>query len=1172
MSIEKDRRRALQDALEKRVLCLDGAMGTALQDRNLTVEDFGGEAYEGCNENLVLTRPDVIKEIHHEYLRAGADIIETNTFGSTPVVMDEYDLSHKAIEITVVAAQLARQAADEASTDEKPRWVAGSIGPTTKAISVTGGITFESLIENFEIQSRALIEGGADFLLLETCQDTRNVKAGLLAIENISKELGIDIPVAVSGTIEPMGTMLAGQNVEALISSLSHVELLYTGLNCATGPEFMTDHIRSMSAISPYPVACIPNAGLPDEDGNYLETPEMMRKVLERFGEEAWLNLIGGCCGTTPKHIEVFSELASRMKPRMHRAEKRSSLSGIEYLEITEDKRPILVGERTNVIGSRMFKRLIVEEKWEEAAEIGRKQVKNGAQIVDVCLANPDREEADDMEMFLDKVTRLVKVPLMIDSTDKEVVELALTYCQGKAIINSINLEDGLERFDDICPLAKRYGAALVVGTIDEDPVQAMAVTRERKLQIAERTYKILTEDYGIPEEDIYWDPLVFPCGTGDKNFLGSAIETIEGVRLIKERFPKTKTVLGISNVSFGLPPAGREVLNSVFLYENVKAGLDLALVNSQKLERYANIPDEEKELCMEILRTGSDDAVAKFAAHFRNRKATEKVSTENLSLDERLARYIVDGTKDGLEADIDEKLQDTAPLDIINGPLMDGMDEVGRLFNANELIVAEVLQSAEVMKTAVAKLEPLMDKTDAAGRGKVLLATVKGDVHDIGKNLVEIILSNNGFDVVNLGIKVPPDQLIRATREHKPDIIGLSGLLVKSAQEMVTTAEDLSKAGSDVPILVGGAALSRNFVDKRIAPRYDGTVAYAKDAMDGLGLAKRIVDADEKQVLDQELEARRIKLAKEVPDKKPAPAAPARRSSLVEIIETPPPVVDFDNHILTNTPLEHIWSYINPLMLYGRHLGLKGQMLRKLGTPAQNELAQTEAGQKALQIWEAVEDVKKIHRETLQAKALFQFFQAESEGNILHVFDGNGNRLESIEFPRQPRKDGLCLADYCNPAGTVMDNIAVTLTTCGSQVREVAEDLKQSGNYLHSHIVQALALETAEAYAELLHAKLRSMWGYPDSPDMTMLERFQAKYHGKRYSFGYPSCPDLEGQAILFRLVDAGSIGVDLTDGFMMEPEASTSAIVFHHPQAKYFALKSDGSTTSEEESRAEL
>lgn len=1172
MSLESDRRLALRNALKSRVLCLDGATGTALQDLNLTAADFGGPELEGCNENLVLTRPEVISQVHESYLKAGADIIETNSFGSAAVVLDEYDLAKDADEITFESARLARIQADAMSTDAKPRWVAGAMGPTTKAISVTGGITFEELIQNFEDQARELISGGADFLLLETCQDTRNVKAGLLGIENVCRDQSIEVPIAVSGTIEPMGTMLAGQGVDALVASLAHLDLLYLGLNCATGPEFMTDHIRSMAALASCNVACVPNAGLPDEDGMYLETPEMMRKILLRFGEEGWINLIGGCCGTTPGHIEVFSKLAEEIRPRNKFAARCSSLSGLDYLDVTDDKRPLLVGERTNVIGSRMFKRLIVEEKWEEAAEIGRKQVKNGAQIVDICLANPDREEAEDMAKFLDFITRLVKVPLMIDSTDKDVVELALTYCQGKAIINSVNLEDGVKRFDEVCPLARRYGAALVVGTIDEDPVQAMGITRQRKLEIAERTHQILTEEYDIPEEDIYWDPLVFPCGTGDKNFLGSAIETIEGIRLIKARFPKTKTVLGISNISFGLPAAGREVLNSVFLYETVQAGLDLAIVNSQKLERYANISDEEKALCMAILETGNKEAITEFAAHFRNRKTSEKVSTENLSLDERLARYVVDGTKIGLLDDLDEKLKGTAPLDIINGALMDGMDEVGRLFNANELIVAEVLQSAEVMKAAVAKLEPLMDKETSSSRGKILLATVKGDVHDIGKNLVEIILSNNGFDVVNLGIKVPPDKLISATREHKPDLIGLSGLLVKSAQEMITTADDLAKAGSNVPILVGGAALSRNFVDKRIAPKYNGTVAYAQDAMDGLDLAKRIVDPEKKAILDAELQERRIQLVKDVPDKKVAPPAPARRSKLIPSIDAPPPAPDFDSHILANTPLEHIWSFINPLMLYGRHLGLKGQMLRKLGTAQQGELQETEAGRKALEIYESVEEVKREYRDVLRARAMFQFYRAESEGNILHVLSGSGKHLESIEFPRQPRKEGLCLADYSNAVGGSEDNIAMTITSCGNGVREAAERLKEKGDYLHSHIVQALALETAEAYAEFLHSKIRLMWGYPDAPSMTMLERFQARYHGKRYSFGYPACPDLESQAILFRLLKGEDIGVKLTDGFMMEPEASTSAIIFHHPEAKYFALKPDAASATPGAERAEV
>ncbi len=1159
MSESTDRAQALREAIRSRVLCLDGAMGTAIQAANLSDEDYGGPDLAGCNENLVLTRPEVIESIHGAYIEAGADIIETNTFGSTPLVMDEYDLSARANEITLIATQIARRAADKLSTPERPRWVAGSIGPTTKAISVTGGVTFDELIDNFGQQSRALIEGGADYLLVETCQDTRNIKASLIAIDRLASDLGRKIDVAVSGTIEPMGTMLAGQSVEALVASMSHLDLLYIGLNCATGPEFMTDHIRSMAQLARWPVACVPNAGLPDEDGNYLESPDMMASVLQRFFDGGWLNVIGGCCGTTASHIQRFARLAKDVEPRKIEPKQRSFLSGIDYVEITDDMRPVLVGERTNVIGSRMFKRLIVEEKWEEATEIGRKQVKNGAQIIDVCLANPDREEMEDMDKFLSIVGKLVRVPLMIDSTDEDVVELALQHSQGKAIINSVNLEDGEERFEKICPLANRYGAALVVGTIDEDPVQAMAVTRQRKLEVAERCHELLTTKYGIPEEDVYWDPLVFPCGTGDENFLGSAIETIEGVRMIKERFPMTKTVLGVSNISFGLPPAGREVLNSVFLYECVQAGLDLAIVNSQKLERYANIPDEDKALCMDILRTGNEEAVAAFAAHFRERRTTAKVATESLPLDERLARYVVDGTKEGLIADLEEKLNDTAPLDIINGPMMTGMDEVGRLFNANELIVAEVLQSAEVMKTAVAFLEPKMDANDSAGRGKVMLATVKGDVHDIGKNLVEIILSNNGFKVVNLGIKVAPDQLLKAAREHEPDIIGLSGLLVKSAQEMVTTAGDLASGGTDVPIMVGGAALSRNFVDKRIAPKYANTVAYAQDAMDGLELAKTIVDPDKKKALDGRLADRRETLAAEGPKKKTVVEAPAIRSTQVPIIEAPPAAPDFEPHVIRNTPLPHIWSFINPLMLYGRHLGLKGKMLRKLDTPEQHELKDMEGGEKALEVWEAVKAVKDKYAARLAPQAMFQFFRAESENNTLHVLSPEGKRLKSIDLPRQPRADGLCLADYANPVGGPDDNICVTLTTCGVQVRELAEELKQAGDYLHSHIVQALALETAEGYIELLHGKIRSMWGYPDPPEMTMLERFQARYHGKRYSFGYPACPDLEGQVHLFDLLDASKIGVSLTDGFMMEPEASTSSIVFHHPEAKYFALKPD-------------
>jgi 5-methyltetrahydrofolate--homocysteine methyltransferase len=1153
-----ERVRALEEALKQRVLCLDGAMGTALQAHNLTDADFGGAELYGCNENLVFTRPDVVESIHRLYGEAGADIFETDTFGGTPLVLAEYELEHQAIEINRRAAEIARKVADAMSTAEKPRFVAGSMGPTTKAISVTGGATFEEMIAHYKAQAKGLIEGGADYLLLETCQDTRNVKAGIIGIQEYGREIGEPIAIAVSGTIEPMGTMLAGQSVEALIASLSHVDLLYTGLNCATGPLFMTDHIRSMAALSPWPVACVPNAGLPDADGHYLETPEMMGQVLERFLEQGWLNLIGGCCGTRPEHVKRFSELAKSAKPRVVEKKSRSILSGIDFLDVTDDLRPVVVGERTNVIGSRAFKTMIVDEKFEEAAEIARRQVKNAAAIIDICLANPDRNEMEDMRRFLQHVTKMVKVPLMIDSTDPEVIELALTFCLGKAIINSINLEDGEERYHKVVPLARKYGAALVVGCIDEDPVQAMAVTRERKLQIAERSHALLTTKYGVPEEDIYWDPLVFPCGTGDAKFLGSAKETIEGVRLIKRRFPRTKTVLGISNVSFGLPTAGREVLNSVFLYRCTEAGLDLAIVNAEKLERFASIPQEERDLCDQVLATGSEEAVAKFTAHFRQRKPKEAVSQAKLSLDERLARYIVEGTKDGLVADLDLKLNESKPLDIINGPLMAGMDEVGRLFNANELIVAEVLQSAEAMKAAVGHLEPFMDKVDASLRGTVLLATVKGDVHDIGKNLVEIILSNNGFKVVNLGIKVPPDQLIKAAQEHAPDIIGLSGLLVKSAQEMVTTADDLDKAGFAVPILVGGAALTGTFVDNRIAPKYKGLVAYARDAMSGLDLAKRIVDGDQKKKLECEIKEAREKKAKEAQKPKVAAEPEAKRSTHVPIIETPPKAPDFDQHILTNTPLEHIWKFVNPLMLYGRHLGLKGHHLRLLDTPRQKELESTEAGQKALKFWHAVEDVKHEFKDVLESRAMYRFFRAESEANVLRFLSLEGTtELERIAFPRQPRTEGLCLADYVNPKGSSPDTVCVMFTTCGKGVRQTAEMLKQKGEYTKSHVLQALALETAEAYGELLHQKLRALWGFADPIEMTMLDRFRADYCGKRYSFGYPACPDLEDQAKLFKLMQPKQIGIELTEGFMMEPEASTSAIVFHHPIAHYFALK---------------
>src|ERR1041384_4855851 len=587
-----DRTQQLLDALDQRILVMDGAMGTMIQQKNLSAEDFGGPALDGCNENLVLTRPDVIKDIHRQYFLAGADIVETDTFGGTPLVLAEYGLANKAREINRVAAKIAREAAAEFNG-----FVAGSIGPTTKGITVTGGATFTDLIQHFHEQVLGPIEGGADILLVETCQDTRNIKAALIAIQ----QTGTKIPVMVSGTIEPMGTMLAGQAADALVASLQHVELLSVGLNCATGPEFMTDHIRTIHQMANTRVSCYPNAGLPNEDGLYLETPTTLASALERFVKNGWINIVGGCCGTTPAHIKAIAQMVDGKEPRRHRGQRKSWYTGIELVEATDDNRPLIVGERTNEVGSRAFKRLITEEKFEEASEIARAQVKHGAHIIDINLENTDRDELKDIDSFYEKVIHKVKAPIMIDTTNWKSIERALTYCQGKSIINSINFEDGEEKFHNVLPLVKKFGAAVVIGSIDEDKKQAQAITRERKLAIAQRAHKYCVE-HGIPEEDLIFDPLVFPCATGDENYIGSAVETVEGVRLIKEKLPKCKTVLGVSNVSFGLPAAAREVINSVFLYHATKAGLDLAIVNAEKLERYAMIPAAEKKLVEDLL------------------------------------------------------------------------------------------------------------------------------------------------------------------------------------------------------------------------------------------------------------------------------------------------------------------------------------------------------------------------------------------------------------------------------------------------------------------------------------------------------------------------------------------------------------------------------------------
>jgi 5-methyltetrahydrofolate--homocysteine methyltransferase len=1146
----EERTARLLAALGERILVLDGATGTALQGVQLTADDFGGPDLEGCNENLCATRPDVVDGVHEGYLSAGCDIVETNSFGGTPLVLGEYDLAGQAFELNRLSASIARAACARHDSPEKPRFVCGSMGPTTKAISVTGGITFEGLIENFRVQALGLLAGGADYLLLETAQDTRNIKAGLIGIEKAFGQAGWKIPAAVSATIETTGTTLGGQDAEALAVSLLHADLLYVGLNCATGPDLMTDHVRTLSEICRTRVACVPNAGLPDEEGRYTEGPDVFERVFKRFLDAGWLNLVGGCCGTTGAHVTALARLVQGRRPRPVPHHRRSLVSGLEAVELSEAQRPVLVGERTNVLGSRKFKQLIQAGQHEAAAEVGRAQVRAGAQILDVCLQDPDRDEIADMEGFLDRLIRLVKAPLMIDSTDAAVMERSLTYCQGKAVLNSVNLEDGRSRFEKVVPLARRFGAALVVGLIDE---KGMAVTVERKVEVARRSFRILTEEFGVQPEDIWWDPLVFPCGTGDAAYLGSAAQTVEGVRAVKELFPDTKTILGISNVSFGLPNAGREVLNSVFLYHCTKAGLDAAIVNTEKLARYADIPAEERELAEALIFLPVGDieagnrAVEEFTAHFRGRSSAAVRPRAELPLEQRLARAVVEGSKTGLVEDLAQALVDPrwpSPLDIINGPLMAGMSEVGRLFNDNQLIVAEVLQSAEVMKAAVSYLEPHMEKSGSSSRGKVLLATVKGDVHDIGKNLVDIVLSNNGFTVVNLGIKVPSERLIQAVREHQPDVIGLSGLLVKSAQQMVLTAGDLAAVGIDTPLLVGGAALTRRFTHRRIAQAYTGLCTYAKDAMHGLKLVERLLDPSSRTDLEREvtdlIESDTVDAAAEA-----AEAADAARFTAATVrrdVPLPAPP-DLDRHVV-DLDLDKIWEFLNPQMVYGKHLGLKGSVKR----------LEAEGDPKLAKLKGMVDELKDLARGgALKARAVWRFFPAEADGNRVTLRDpGTGEPVAAWDFPRQARDGGLCLADYVLPG----DHVALFVTTSGEGVRERVEAWKHQGEYLKSHAFAALALETAEAGAEWLHACLRKLWGFPDPDDLAMEDKLAARYHGKRYSFGYPACPDLAFQRELFQALRPEEIGVHLTEGDMMDPEASVSALVLHHPDARYFGV----------------
>ncbi len=1161
----------LAELLRRRILVLDGATGTALASRGLTAADYGGEALFGCHEALVLARPDVVLDLHASYLEAGADIVETDTFGATAVVLAEYGLADRCREINRRAAELARRACAQAESADpsRPRFVAGSMGPTTKALTLTGGIAFAELVTAYAEQAAGLAEGGADVLLVETCQDALNLKAALIACRDAAPAL----PVAVSATIEPTGTTLGGQSLEAVAVMVEPWQPLWVGINCSTGPGPMTEHVRALAALSPFFVSVVPNAGIPDGEGRYHENPDDMARTLGRFASAGWVNLLGGCCGTGPEHVRRLREVADRTPPRVPPAYDPARLAGGEVVDLVQEPPPLLIGERTNVLGSRKFKELVRQGRWAEAAEVGRRQVRGRAGLLDVCLADPEGDESAAMRAAVTALRRAVRVPLMVDSTDPEVMAAALELIPGRPVLNSVNLEDGGARLERVAGLARRFGAAVVAGCIDEHPTDGMARTAERKLEVAERLLERL-ERAGLRRREVLLDALVFPAATGDPKFRGSAGETVRGVKLIKERIPGAVTLLGVSNVSFGVPAAGREVLNAVFLHHCVQAGLDTAIVNSEQLVRFPTLDPDEVRLAEEVLFDGGRPAVDAFTARYRQARPREVGPREDLPVEERLARMVVEGARTGLEAALDDLLGRMEPLAIINGPLMAGMDEVGRLFATGQLIVAEVLVSAEVMQAAVDHLRPHMKGDESASRGSLLIATVRGDVHDIGKNLVGIILGTNGYEVIDLGVQCPSDKLIAAWREHRTDLIGLSGLLVRSAHQMVATADDLRAAGIGVPLLVGGAALSPSFTRDKIAPAYSHTVRYASDAMVGLAIANELMktvaggrwpvageDGDERPPTPQGLGLAGPAATGAVGDEAEATRGTAvgREAGTVDgspsladhrpptpghVVPRPP---DLARHVLPRLPLDEVFAHLNPQMLFGKHLGVRGSV-RKLLEAGDARVGELKRRLEALQDGAAT-------RGWLAPAAVYSFFRACSRGDAVAVLDPEGRELALLPYRRQTRPPNACAADWVSPDPAALDAVAVFVVTAGTAVRPRAADLRAAGRLLDSIALQALALETAEAGAEWLHRRLRALWGFPDPPEMTMEERFRARYRGIRLSFGYPACPDLEPQVDVFRLLHPEEIDVSLTEGFMMDPEASVSAVVFHHPEARYLA-----------------
>jgi 5-methyltetrahydrofolate--homocysteine methyltransferase len=1151
---------AFRNALSRRVVVADGAMGTMLQQHDLTLADF--DDLEGCNEILNVTRPDVVAAIHDAYLEAGADCVGTNTFGCNLANLGEYGITDRIYELSREGARLARESADRWASPDRPRWVLGSVGPGTK-LPTLGHASFTALRDAYVEEVRGLLDGGADAILVETAQDLLQAKAATMAARQTLDATGSGQLLIVNVTVETTGTMLLGTEIGAALTALEPLGIDLIGLNCATGPAEMSEHLRHLSRHARVGLACMPNAGLPQlgRDGAvYPLTPEQLADAHDTFTRQYGLALVGGCCGTTPEHIR---QLADRVRGRdltvRRTAPEPGTSSLYQAVPFRQDTAYLSIGERTNANGSKAFREAMLDERWDDCVEIARGQIRDGAHLLDLCVDYVGRDGVADMREVASRLATSSTLPIMLDSTEPAVVEAGLQLLGGRCVLNSVNFEDGEaagSRFDSIATLAARYGAAVVALTIDEE---GQARTAEHKVAIAERLLDTLRERYGIAEHDVLIDCLTFTLATGQEESRRDGIETIEAIRALKRRRPDAQTVLGLSNISFGLTPAARHVLNSVFLHECTQAGLDAAIVHASRILPVAKIPDDQREAALDLVfdrRRDGYDPLQRLLEVFAgvsaaDAKADRAAELAALPLGERLRRRIIDGERRGLEDDLDEAMASgKGPLEIVNDELLSGMKVVGDLFGSGEMQLPFVLQSAEVMKAAVAHLEPHMDKTDDEGKGTIVLATVKGDVHDIGKNLVDIILTNNGYGVVNIGIKQPVSAIIEAAQEHRADVIGMSGLLVKSTVVMKENLEEIEQRdlATHWPILLGGAALTRAYVEQDLAERFAGEVRYARDAFEGLRLMDALM-AVKRGVPGAELPALRKRRVRRVGGvASPDVEVPDRSDvSTTNPVPTPP---FWGDRIVKGIALADFASYLDERATFMGQWGLKAS--RAEGGPSYEDLVESE-GRPRLRAW-----LDRIQTEAiLEPAVVYGYWPCYSEGDDLVVLDADrqAEEVARFTFPRQRRDRFLCLSDFFRAKDSgELDVVAFHLVTMGSRVGEVTGRLFADDAYRDYLELHGLSVQLTEALAEFWHSRVRSELGFGAEDSADMGEVFRQGYRGSRYSFGYPACPNLEDRATLVRLLRPQRIGVTLSEELQLHPEQSTDALVVHHPEAKYF------------------